>query len=244
MTCKLTAGGGQAPIACTPLYNKGDKPDRLIAQYRDSPVLKKFIALYEQEAMGLNSALDCFNDLSIFFCIDQAEGEWLDIIGIIVGQPRISYSGLEHTWFGFKGHVLAAGFGETGGSVGGFWLDENTALTGPRPLTDTEYKIAIKARIAKNHHTGTTDGTIQLFRTIFQCPIIVNDLKDDYQVYIGKTLTSLDYALITQTDLIPNVLGFQLNIAYGPLPLFGFQGIECIAGFDTGTFIGFVGSVG
>jgi len=228
---------------CIRIFDPDEQPDRLISQYKDSEKFKEFLQLYKDEILGNDSVLNCWNDLSIFFCIDQAAGEWLDVIGIIVGQPRFLFSGLETSYFGFQGHPSAESFGETGGSVGGFWYDENVPLTGPRPLTDPEYRLAIRARIAKNHHTGTIENTITIFELIFQAPCQVLDLTDDYTVFIGKTLDNLETAIIQQTDLTPNVLGFKRNTTYGILPVFGFLGLPGSEGFGSGTFSGFIGEI-
>jgi len=233
-----TGDGYAVPkLVCTPIYDPASKPIRLIAQYRNSPQLKDFIKLYEDQILGEDSVLNCFNDLSIFFCIDSASGEWLDIIGEIVGQPRFYYPGEDNLFFGFREHFSAAGFGSEDAPTGGYWYDEQQPLPEPILISDAQYKYVIRARILLNHHTGTVNNTIAIFETLFNAPVQVTDMSGDYTVIIGKILEPIDETIIQQTDLTPNVLGFRRNIAYGNQPYFAFAGSPNAAGFDEGTWI-------
>ena len=315
-TCIIRPGdAGAKPISCEPLYDAAERKDRLIAEYQDSPVLKDFIGLYRQE---LDGTLDCLNDMSIFFCIDQAAGEWLDIIGAIVGQGRFLYYSEGDIYFGYQGHPLADGFASSGSPDPGRWLDEAVPLNPgdlyfgflghvqaggfdldttiplgewfheddllsnyknyfgfePHPLAggfgiigmpvviekstggiwlnenlapidlptndigDEDYRIIIKAKIARNHHNGTLNDTIKLFQLLFQVPCFVKDLKNDYAVTITRKPSARMASILQYTDLVPNVLGFNRKIYYTDGPIFGFQGIPCISGFDVGSYTG------
>ena len=122
----------------------------LISQYKYSPNLIKYIKTFIDEAAKFSSNI---KDLEKVLDIDCASGKWLDLIGSIVGQPRIWIDASAFPWFGFEDNgndPLQGGFDE-----GKFW-DGIQPLDGTLSLIDDDtYKKVIKSRILKNSTNGT-----------------------------------------------------------------------------------------
>ena len=97
--------------------------------------------------------------------IDVAEGYHLDLIGQVVGQPRVLASFDTGVYFGFKGAYQSDTFGDLENEfLGGYWLDGSkfnteTATT----LNDELYRRVIHARIIKNNiWNGSHDEVIEI----------------------------------------------------------------------------------
>ena len=179
------------------------KTDRLISQYRNSPILRAFIQVYKDEILECRDAL---NKLAIVFCVEKAEGDWLDLLGDIVGVSRWVPGGLFSEHFGFDTVPNSLPFNE------GRWLSLNEAETGPRKMIDEEYRFAIRAQIARNYYDGTINSTIKVFSLIFNARVKVEDLSNDYRVIVYKEFTDIETAFISTTEIIPTVAGFSLNL--------------------------------
>lgn len=122
-----------------------------------------------------------------FLSIDNSFGQQLDIIGGLVGQPRVLLNFLTDPYFGFKGAANAESFGtEADSGVGGYWrsiLNPNSGSA--KTLDDITYRKLIKARIIKNRSKGS-----------------VNDFLLVMNILTGNTLTRVDVATISGTALV------------------------------------------
>ncbi|MCH8821323.1 DUF2612 domain-containing protein [Patescibacteria group bacterium] len=188
--------------------------DRIITQYRESQILKDVIQIYGAEANELEQA---FCDLINSHNIDDAEGDQLDIIGIIVGQPRTLLDANVLFFFGFDGAAGAEAFGTlTDPTVGARWRSLSEDPTGNLVLSDTEYRLFIRARIKKNNTRATPEDIISIIRFIFEAPLvnIVEGNDAEYCVQIGKLLTLNEQALIANTDLVPKPSGVSVCYSY------------------------------
>lgn len=113
---------------------------RMLAQFHNSPVFKDFIAAFIQNAPQYvyDNIIAMQEENSLY----MAEGENLDAIGRIVGQPRVPYQFDDSRWF-FTDRI-------------GQGIDQAPAWCSPAPLTSTqpasdgEYRMMILARIACN----------------------------------------------------------------------------------------------
>ena len=214
-------------------YEIEDRVNRLVNQYTFSSVLKQLIRTYSSEAIGSNSVGECINSFANFFDIDKAHGSWLDIIGAIVGQPRLLIDIITHPYFGFEGHPQAEPFDK------GLFYCLADLLAGNRVLTDEEYRILIKAKIMTNNHVGTVQNTIDIFEAVFGVECTVTDLTFDYTVFIDKQLQQWEINLIENTGTLPKVKGFYRILANKGEPIskyFGFKDVKDVYGFDDGTF--------
>lgn len=187
---------------------------RLITQYTEADSVKKYLQAVLVEANELEQV---FCDLMLKRALDTAEGEQLDIIGEIVGQPRILINSTQLFFFGFETAPGAQSFGDLNDAqVGGRFRSLNESGTGGDPLTDEEYRIFIRARIAKNYTAATLEEIISQIKFILQEPDLgVYIIEGDraYTVVFGRVLTLNERALLTTTDLIPKPLGIQASYA-------------------------------
>jgi hypothetical protein len=124
--------------------------DRLLYQFQNSPVLldvNAALAAMEQETF--DAALNTLRGRTIA----DAEGANLDVIGVIVGQPRILLNADTKAWF-----TPDTSFRPDATPV----YTTNAPLFGNLPATDEEYRRLILAKIFKNHvKAGSVPEVIQ-----------------------------------------------------------------------------------
>lgn len=113
---------------------------RCLMQFRQSPVFQALLSAFASEVQAL---LDAAHDVLSLRQIDLAEGEQLNALGRIVGQPRIG-NFVTTFWFTADSAVaqeivdVAPAFVE-----GGYITDGNN-------LPDAAYRTLIKAKIYRN----------------------------------------------------------------------------------------------
>jgi len=210
---------------------------RFATQFTQTVKLKGYTLALMSEANNLEAAL-C--ELLELRSIDTAFGANLDIIGRLVGQPRVLINATQLSYFGFQGAAGALGFGdEDDSSIGGIF-NGGESTTGLRTLTDVEYQLFIRARIAKNHSKGTIEEIISQALFLTGAVLIVLGEGDaEISLGIGKILTENEKVLIKDNDLIPKPAGVLLNILFqfDPELVFGFDGaIPNVQGFNQGQF--------
>lgn len=206
---------------------------RLATQYRESPNLIAYIRALFVEADNLE---EVFQSLLTERWIDTAVGVNLDILGAIVGQPRVLVDATILSYFGFSPDPGASSYGTvTDPSIGGRFRAIDESTTGNRRLTDDEYRFFIRARIVKNSITPTIQSLVDFFKLLFDAPeILISEGNTFYQVAIGKLLTANEKAFITSTDIIPKVAGVGVGyINYTADEAFSFSGIPTGLGFGT-----------
>lgn len=122
-----------------------------------------------------------------FLSIDNSFGQQLDIIGGLVGQPRVLLNFLTDPYFGFLGAANAEVFGtEANAGVGGYWRSILNPKSGTaKTLDDETYRKLIKARIIKNRSNGS-----------------VNDFLLVMNILSGNTLTRVDVSSNSGTGLV------------------------------------------
>jgi len=207
---------------------------RLVTQFKESPNLINYISNFLSESENLEQV---FQDLLNERWIETAEGYQLDIIGAIVGQPRVIIEGSIFTYFGFLGNPSSDSFGDIDNvGLGSPFASLDTVLTGNRRLTDTEYRLFIKARIVKNISNSTPEDIISQYKYLFNSSqVIFEDGDTEYTVSIGKKLTPNDKALIENTDIISKTAGVRVNYkaTYDYERFFGFSGVSNAKGFGS-----------
>ena len=219
----------------TDLVNHTSKAlSRLATQFKESVNLKTYISNLLSESENLESA---FQQLLEERWIETAVGFQLDIIGAIVGQPRVIIEGSIFTYFGFLGNPSSDSFGDINNAfVGSPFASIDTILTGNRTLTDSEYRLFIKARIVKNISNSTPEDIISQYKYLFDAgQIIFEDGDTEHTVSIGKKLTPNDRALLDNTDIISKTAGVRVNYkaSYDYNRFFGFKGVENSKGFGS-----------
>lgn len=207
---------------------------RIATQYKASEKFRAYIRALmaqSQELEGVFTAIAESRD------IDLATGDQLDIIGEIVGVSRLVNGVIVVPFFGFEGVLLAQPFGEEGNLwVGGRFYEEGEETTGTSVLADPEYRLLIRAKIVRNHSKGTCEDIMNALTYLFDgAPSgIVDDIGGmAIDIGIGRPLTNIEYALITELDILPRPAGVRINriINYASGAVFGFEGQPGVLGF-------------
>jgi len=207
---------------------------RLVTQFTESTNLINYIKTLLIEADTLEQVI-C--DLLEKRWIDTAEGVNLDIIGAIVGQTREFIDAELFDYFGFFNHPNAKSFGSlSDSSVGGRFIAIGEVTEGIRILNDEEYRLFIRARIAKNSTSSTPENIIAQIKFIFNIGLVVfEDGDTEYTLSIGKILSPNEKSILLDTDIIPKTAGVRVNykLEFDSSNFFAFAGIPFADGFGS-----------
>lgn len=132
--------------------------------FEEAVVFDKYLQLAAAASMELQ---EVFRALMQERSIDTAVGAQLDIIGEIVGQPRILVDSDIIPYFGYQGAVNVEGYGDLTGFRGGYYWDINVPRVGDTTLVDEVYRLFIKAKVFKNITTPTPDNVAEFIRFVF-----------------------------------------------------------------------------
>lgn len=207
---------------------------RLATQFRDSTNLISYIQALLVESDNLEQI---FCDIIDKRWLDTAEGVQLDILGAIVGQSREFVDSEIFDYFGFAANPIAQSFGSVNDpTVGGRFIFAGEPTTGIRQLIDDEYRVFIRARIARNSTMSTPEDIITQVRYIFGSPLVLFvDGDTKYEVSIGRKLTLNEKSILTNTDIIPKTASVQVSYVteFDSNDFFGFQGVPNSAGLGS-----------
>lgn len=194
--------------------------NRLLQQYKTSVNLIGLIDALIEGQGDLELVLD---QLLTERAIETAVGTQLDIIGEIVGQPRVilDVSGLE--FFGYQTDggpppPLVDGYGSLSDTtVGARYrsLDEQTGSF--RTLGDTEYRYFIKGKIFKNVGSIDTENLLDAFRFIFGDSVVVvlNELGNHaVGITVVSQIPETTSQLLIDNDVLPRPAGVLYNISF------------------------------
>jgi len=148
--------------------------------------------------------------------IELSTGRNLDLIGSIVGQPRVLVDFSTDKYFGFLGNPRAEPFDV------GLWYSEFSAKgTDSRVLSDEEYRRIIKARIIRNKTNCNREDFIKILDLIlnidrtktyknilansnFTTPLVLGNATS--AITKGVNVTDTAVAQITSTWVAPNLI--------------------------------------
>lgn len=205
----------------------------IISQYGNSPTILQLV-------QNMNAYLDPRADFDAFFDyvwnVDTAQGFGLDIWGRIVNIRRELQIANAPVYFGFKDAL-----------PGSYPFDEAPFYDGTPPATQT-YKLAddayrklILTKALVNIASSNAPSLNQLLQNMFadrgRC--YVNDMGGmQFRYTFEFDLTSQEYAIVTQSGVLPRPSGVNAILFQSALPLFGFSeaGLSA-APFGQGVFI-------
>ncbi len=205
----------------------------IISQYGNSPTILQLV-------QNMNAYLDPRADFDAFFDyvwnVDTAQGFGLDIWGRIVNIRRELQIPNALVYFGFKDAL-----------PGSYPFDEAPFYDGTPPATQT-YKLAddayrklILTKALANIASSNAPSLNQLLQNMFadrgRC--YVNDMGGmQFRYTFEFDLTLQEYAIVTQSGVLPRPAGVNAILFQSALPLFGFSeaGLSA-APFGQGVFI-------
>lgn len=213
--------------------------ERSTIQFEDAVVFNKYLQL-------LLSGMDVqavFKSLMQNRSIDTAVGAQLDILGNIVGQPREFISTDMFDFFAFEGYPAAGPYGDLfGSSEGGTYYSLGDPLSGNTILNDEQYRLFIKAKIAKNVSRSTPDEILEFISFVFDVQVnnLVTEGVGEFTILVGRELSRFERELLSyRTDrdgyesyFVPKPAG--VRIRFGQFPsenYFGFQGAPGAKGY-------------
>ena len=149
--------------------------------FKDKDVFKRYLeVLFSQQSELLQE----INNLLVNRSLSTAKGAQLDIIGNIVGQPRVQAQAALYSFFGFLEDVTAQTFGDLNNpATGGFWYSRGQPTGGNITLDDDTYRRMIRARILKNSSQATTDDFLLFMDWVFgdgtvgSSPVYIKELS-------------------------------------------------------------------
>lgn len=205
----------------------------IISQYANSATISQLVR-------NMNTYLDPRADFDSFFDyvwnVDTAQGFGLDIWGRIINIRRELQIPNAPVYFGFKDAL-----------PGSYPFDEAPFYDGTPPATQT-YKLAddayrklILTKALANIASSNAPSLNQLLQNMFadrgRC--YVNDLGGmQFRYTFEFDLTLQEYAIVTQSGVLPRPAGVNAILFQSALPLFGFSeaGLSA-APFGQGVFI-------
>lgn len=205
----------------------------IISQYGNSPTILQLV-------QNMNAYLDPRADFDAFFDyvwnVDTAQGFGLDIWGRIVNIRRELQIPNAPVYFGFKDALPSS-----------YPFDEAPFYDGTPPATQTyrladdAYRKLILTKALANIASSNAPSLNQLLQNMFadrgRC--YVNDMGGmQFRYTFEFDLTLQEYAIVTQSGVLPRPAGVNAILFQSALPLFGFSeaGLSA-APFGQGVFI-------
>lgn len=180
------------------------------------------------------------------FDLDNAIGAQLDIIGRIVGAPRIVPFVLEKQAFGFSNNDSSVGFASKFDSIrpGAPFQDKFAPLYTSQQLDDFDYRFFIRARIAVNivGAVMVSDERLSIqdaINTAFEGRAYVLDNQDmSLTLYVAPEIDLDRLRLVRNLGLLPKPQGvrYDLVIQAAPGETFGFSSDADAVGFANKEF--------
>lgn len=204
----------------------------VISQYQNSPTL---LRLVHNMAEYLNKGVDLATFYQFVWNVDTAVGFGLDIWGNIVGVSRLLQIPGSDPIVGFDNADVPKDWYPM--SEGRFAIEGE--VTTAYTLPDDAYRVLILTKALANIITTTGPALNQLLRNMFpgRGRAFVRDLGGmAMQFVFNFSLTPVEYAILTQSGVLPHPAGVFYSVVVIPGGLFGFQGYTGALPFNYGVF--------
>lgn len=136
---------------------------------------ERFVAIVDATTQPMLDQQKLMMDIFEGFDIEKAVGMQLDRIGERVGFSRRITVNLTDIYFEFDQTAHEVGWNE------GIWKDTYSPDTTTTLLSDFDYRIMLKAKIAANMWDGSTEGVYATWSTVFpprESFVVVYDMQD------------------------------------------------------------------
>lgn len=188
------------------LYARWNYLPTVISQYRNSPIL---LALIDYFSQWVDQDYNVNQFFAKMWNIETAEGYGLDVWGRIVGVGR-TLEVLTGTYFEFEQQAQVSDQ-----PFGGGPFYSGTPSTTSYILADDAFRQLILAKALSNICDGSIPAINAILMFLFpgmgNC--FVTDGEDMTMTYtFGATLTPVQYAIISQTGVLPRPVGVSMTI--------------------------------
>jgi RNA-binding protein YhbY len=176
---------------------------RIYAQYADKP---KAVEWFNITPSITTELFNVFESVRGSYDIDNANSAELDVIGRVVVIDRSFESKVFFTVdTAFGEDTNAAQFGGVDSQF------ESTGATISNAVSDSIFRVLIKAKIAKNNSDATLDGIAKALTYITSSsPIQVIDNEDmTFSVSFGTVLTDIEKFVFNTFDIMPRPQGVK-----------------------------------
>ena len=204
--------------------------DRYTLGFQDKPVFDKLIQIFTQE---LGEIQDVLKELKQERTLEEAEGTQLDILGRILGQPRILVDVDFLEFFGMVGNPRSSEMGDLFSNSGGMFFDLNERMQGSVSLDDETYRIILRAKIAKNSTRATPEDLMWYLNYVFGTDATFAAESNAVVIaLISENLTPQQVLLLSYVNregsydvtLFPKPIGVAVEYGfYDPSNFFGFE---------------------
>lgn len=219
------AGTGVLPgtavslISVSAITTAFDIGPTVISQYANSPTLLRLI---ENMAQYIDPSANFLNFFSFVWNVDTAVGFGLDIWGRIVGVSRVLPIAGSLNDFGFANSDSPPDWEPF--NQGPFF--NGNANTGAYTLPDDAYRTLILTKALANITATNAQALNQLVRNLFpgrgRC--FVQDLGGMAMSYVFEfALTTIEYAILTQSGVLPHPAGVLVNVVVTGTEFIGFS---------------------
>jgi len=131
---------------------------RYTQQFKNKPIFDAHLKIFITEVLELQEMLQ---DLIGLRGLETATGTQLDVIGAIIGQPRVLINFTLFPFFGTYEEASALSFGDLAApSVGGVMRSLSESIGTDYKIDDDTYRFILRARIAANISDTTPQGVI------------------------------------------------------------------------------------
>lgn len=209
-----------------------DVDQTVISQYQNSPTLLRLVHNMDEY---IDEGKTLANFYQYIWNVDTAVGFGLDIWGRIVGVSRLLQIPGNDPIVGFDNASVPKDWYPM--SEGRF-ATENEVTTAYE-LPDDAYRVLVLTKALANIITTTAPALNQLLRNMFpgRGRAFVRDLGNmAMQFVFNFSLTPVEYAILTQSGVLPHPAGVFYSVTVIPGGLFGFQGYTGALPFNYGVF--------
>lgn len=187
----------------------------------------KEIEAYSGQFENLKKTMDKFIDQ---LDLDKAQGWSLDVIGKIVGYPRVVPNIVPKEYFGYEGAPAAQPYSGSGS----YFDPVYDSILADTQLTDTQYRPFLRTKIAKNSASSylISDSKISIQNAIIESSLggayIAENFGMSCKVYYNNTIDPLFLAIMKKSELLPRPMGVSYEFIFEQMIQQKVQGVPSI----------------
>lgn len=205
----------------------------ITSEHANQPNFTAMVAATLQPLVDSQNLASTFQAL---YDLDVAVGEQLDTVGLWIGITRfvnVAITGVFFSW-----DTVNLGWDQ------GNWQGPNSPNSQLTTLTDDQYRLLLRAKIAINQWDGTVPGIYAIWNKIFaltQVNLLIQDNQDMSMTIIilaSGTVDPVVLALITGGYIVPRPAGVRITgYSQETAPIFGWDvNTAIIQGWDAGNW--------